>query len=101
MFYLIEKLFPIVISEISLCYLCNQNNKTIEHLFCHCFFAKALWSRLNNLFENHLSLYDLATQTAFFGFKVKHLDVSISQDHLLLVFEINLYKPRSYGFACL
>ena len=75
--------------------------KRLSISFVTAFFAKALWSRLNNLFENHLSLYDLATQTAFFGFKVKHLDVSISQDHLLLVFEINLYKPRSYGFACL
>ena len=42
-----------------------------EKLF---FFAKALWNDLNTIFENHLSLYDLTPQAAFFGFKEKYLD---------------------------
>ena len=68
---------------------------------CHCFVAKALWSGFNTFFEIHLSLYDLTPQAAFFGITEKHLDDSILQDHLLLMFKIYLYKLRSYGFVCL
>ena len=99
--YLNEKLFFFGISETSQCSFCNQNNETIEHLFCHCFVAKALWNDLNTFFENHLSLYDLTPQAAFFGFTEKNLDDTILQNHLLLVFKIYLYKSRSYGFVCL
>ena len=84
--YLNEKLFLFGISETSKCSFCNQNNETIEHLFCHCFVAKALWNGLNTFFENHLSLYDLTPQAAFFRFTEKHLDDTILQNHLLLVF---------------
>ena len=85
------------ISEASQCSFCNQNNETIEHLFCYCFVAKAL----NTFFEHHLSLYDLTPQAAFFGFTENDLDDTILQNHLLLVFKIYLYKSRSYGFVCL
>ena len=101
MLYLNEKLFLFGISETSKCSLCNQNNETIEHLLCHCFVAKALWNGLNPFFENHLSLYDLTPQIAFFGFTEKHLDDTIFQNHLILVFKIYLYKSRSCGFVCL
>ena len=101
MLYLNEKLFSFGISETSQCSFCNQNNETIQHLFCHCFVAKALWNGLNTFFENHLSLYDLTPQAAFFGFIEKHLDDSMLQNHLLLTFKIYLYKSRSYGFVCL
>ena len=94
--YLNEKLFFFGISETSQCSFCNQNNETIEHLFCHCFVAKALWNDLNTFFENHLSLYDLTPQAAFFGFTEKDLDNTILQNHLLLVFKIYLYKSRPY-----
>ena len=57
--------------------------------------------RFKPFFENHLSLYDLTPQAAFFGFTEKNLDDTILQNHLLLVFKIYLYKSRSYGFACL
>ena len=99
--YLNEKLFFFDISETSQCSFCNQNNETIEHLFCHCFVAKTLWNDLNTFFENHLSLYDLTPQAAFFGFTEKGLDDTILQNHLLLVFKICLHKSRSYGFVCL
>ena len=89
------------ISETSQCSFCNQNNETIQHLFRHCFVVKALWNDLNTFFENHLSLYDLTPQVAFFGFTKKDLDDTILQNHLLLVFKIYLYKSRSYGFVCL
>ena len=87
------------ISETSQCSFCNQNNETIEHLFCHCFVAKVL----NTFFENHPSLYDLMTRATFLGFTEKDLDDTILQNHLLLVFKIYLYKSRSrsYGFVCL
>ena len=49
-----EKLFSFGISKTS--QFCNQNKETIEHLFCHCFVAKALWNGLST-FENYLSLY--------------------------------------------
>ena len=88
-------------SETSQCSFYNQNNETIKHLFCHCFVVKALWNSLNTFFENHLSLYDLTPQAAFFRFTEKHLDDTIFQNHLLLVFEIYLYKSRFYGFVCL
>ena len=39
-------------------------------------------------------------KAAFFGFTEKHLDDSILQNYLLLVFKIYLYKSRSYGFIC-
>ena len=80
---------------------CNQNNETIEHLFCHCFVAKELWNDLNTFSENHFSLYDLTPQADFFGFTEKNLDDTILQNHLLLVFKIYLYKTRSYAFVCL
>ena len=99
--YLNEKFFSFGISETSQCSFCNQNKETIEHLFCHCFVAKALWNGLNTFLENQLSLYDLTPKAAFFGFTEKHLDDSILQNHLLLVFKIYLYKSRSYGFVCL
>ena len=92
MFYLNEKIFLFGISETSKCCFHNQNNETIEHLFCHCFVAKALWNDLNTFFENHLSLYDLTPQAAFSGFTEKKLDDTISQNHLLLAFKIYLYK---------
>ena len=101
MLYLNEKPFSFGISETSQCYFCIQNKETIEHLFCHCFVPKALWNGLNTLFKNQLSLYDLTPPAAFFGFTEKHLDDSILQNHLLLVFKIYLYKSRSYGFVCL
>ena len=101
MLYLNEKLFLFGISETSKCSFCNQNNETIEHLFCHCFVAKELWNHLNTFFENHFSLYDLTPQAAFFGFTEKNLDDTILQNHLLLVFKIYLYKTRSYAFVCL
>ena len=97
--YLNEKHFSFGISETSQYSFCNQNNETIEHLFCHCFVVKALWNGLNTVFD--LSLYDLTPQVAFFGYTEKHLDNSILQNHLLLVFQIYLYKSRSYGFVCL
>ena len=53
------------------------------------------------IFENHLSLYNLTPQAAFFIFTEKDLDATILQNHLLLVFKIYLYKSRSYGFVCL
>ena len=89
------------ISETSQCSFCNQNNETIEHLFCHCFVSKALWNGLNTSFENHLYLQDLTPQVAFFAFTEKHLDDTILQNHFLLVFKIYLYKSRSSGFVCL
>ena len=89
------------ISETSQCSFCNQNNETIEHLFCHCFVAKALWNVFNTFFENHLSFYDLTPKAAFFGFTEKHSDDTILQNQLLLVFKRYLYKSRSYGFVCL
>ena len=46
-------------------------------------------------------MYDLTPQAAFFRFTEKHLDDTIFQNHLLLVFEIYLYKSRFYGFVCL
>ena len=97
--YLNEKLFFLGISETTQCSFCNQNNETIEHLFCHCFVAKALWNDLNTFFENHLSLFDLTPQAAFLGFIEKDLDDTRLQNHLLLVFKIYLYKSRSYGFV--
>ena len=100
-FYLNEKLFSFVISETSQWFFCNQNKEAIEHLFRHCFVAKALWTNLNTFFENQLSFYDLTPQAAFCGFINNHLDDSILQNHVLLAFKIYLYKSRSYGFACL
>ena len=99
--YLNEKLFFFGISETSQCSFCNQNNETIELLFCHCFIAKALWNGLKTFFENHLSLYDLTPQAAFFRFTEKHLDDTVLQNHLLLVFKIYFHKSRSYGFVSL
>ena len=101
MLYLNEKLFFFGISESSQCSFSDQNNETIEHLFCHCFVAKALWNDLNTFFENHLSLYNLTPQADFFGFTEKDLDDTILQNHLLLVLKTYLYKSRSYGFVCL
>ena len=89
------------ISETSQHSFCDQNNETIEPLFCHCFVTKALWNGLKTFFENHLSLYDLTPQAAFFRFTEKHLDDTILHNHLLLVFKIYLYKSRSYGFVSL
>ena len=99
--YLYKKLFSFGISETSQCSFCNQNNETIEHLFCHCFVAKGLWNDVNTFFDNHLPLYDLIREATFFGFTEKHLNDSILQNHLLLVFKLYLYKWRSYGFVCL
>ena len=48
--HLNEKLFSFGISETSQCSFCNQNKETIEHLFCHCFVANALWNGLNTFF---------------------------------------------------
>ena len=101
MLYLNEKLFSFGISQISQCSFCNQSKETIEHLFCHCFVAKALRNSLNAFCENQFSLYDLTPQAAFFGFTEKHLDHSILQNHLLSAFKIYLYKSPSYGFVCL
>ena len=70
--YLNEKLFSFGLSETSQCSFCNQNKETIEHLFCHCFVAKALWNGLNTCSANQLSLYDFTPQAAFFGFTEKH-----------------------------
>ena len=56
---------------------------------------------LKTFFENQFSLYDLTPQAAFFGFTEKHLDDTILQNHLLLMFKIYLYKSRFYGFFCL
>ena len=100
-FYLNQKLFLFGLSETSKCSFCNQNNETIEHLFCHCFVSKELWNDLNTFFENHISLYDLTPQATFFGFTEKYLDDTILQNNLLLVLKIYLYKSRSYGFVCL
>ena len=100
MLYLNEKLFSFGISETSQCSFCNQNNEAIEHLFCHYFVTKASWNCLSNFFENHLSLYDLRPQAAFFGFIEKCLDDSILQNHLLLLFKIYLFTSHSYGFVC-
>ena len=99
--YLNGKVFFFGISETYQCSFCNQNNETIEPLFCRCFVAKALCNDLNTFSENHLPLYDLTPQAAFFGFTEKDLDDTILQNHLLLVFKIYLYKSRSYGFVCL
>ena len=57
------------------------------------------WNGLNTFFENHLSLYDLASQADFFGFTFreyfgKHLDDSILQNHLLLVFTALLLEIK-------
>ena len=46
-------------------------------------------------------MHDLTPQAALFGLTEKNLGDSILQNHLLLVFEIYLYKSRSYGFVCL
>ena len=85
----------------SQCFCCNQNKETSDHLFCHCFVAKALWNGLNTFFKNKLSLYDLTPQAAFFRFTEKHLDDSILQNHLLMVFKIYLYICFLLGFVCL
>ena len=54
-----------------------------------------------HFFGNHFSLYDLTLQAVFFGFTEKHLDVSILQNHLLVVLKLYLYKSHSHGFVCL
>ena len=40
-------------------------------------------------------------RAAFFGFIEKHLDDSILQNHLLLVFKLCLYKSLSDVFVCI
>ena len=40
-------------------------------------------------------------RAAFLGFTEKHLEDSILQKQLLLVFKIYIYKSRSYGFVWL
>ena len=99
MLYLNEKFFIFGISETSQCSFCNQNNETTEHLLCHCFVAKALRDDLNTFFQKLIFLHDFTPQASFFGFTEKHLDDSILQNHLLLVFKLYLYKSHSYGFV--
>ena len=86
MWYIYKKNSFFDIPETSQRSFCNQKNETTEHIFCHCFAAKALWNGLNTFFENHLSFYDLKPQAVFFRFTEKHLDNTILQNHLLLVF---------------
>ena len=99
--YLNEKLFSFGISGTSQCTFCNQNKETMEYHFSYCFVGKVLSSSLNTFFEKHLSLFGLTPQAAFFPFTEKHLDDSTLQNHLLLVFQINLRKSSSSGFVCL
>ena len=80
------------ISETFQCSFCYQNNETIEHLFYHCFVAKALWNDRNTFFENCLPLCGLTPQAAFFRFTEKDLDDTILQNHLLLVLKIYLHN---------
>ena len=98
--YLNKRLFLFGKHSTPLCSFCNLEDETVQHIFCDCPWAKSQWNSLKSFFGKNLPLHDLLPQTAILGFTDFEKVNNTIENHLLLLFKINIYKSRSAGMLC-
>ena len=64
-------LYKMGISNTFTCLLCESEEETLYHLFCHCHHSKQLWNQLENLIVNKVS----------FHIKFDHKDILLGYSH--------------------
>ena len=87
-------LFRMGLSDTPLCSYCREHDETIQHLFVNCDISKVLWRDLQNLLANTITLPDLDSQSAVFGFLDSPAINFLIVNNVLLMFKISLYINR-------
>jgi hypothetical protein len=73
-----------------LCSFCSEADEHISHLFYQCQKSIDLWSNLRAFFTPEITLPPLTLHSTYFGLP----NCGQIETHLLLIFEIFLYKQR-------
>ena len=94
MLFLNLPLFRMGLSDTPLCSYCREHDETIQHLFVNCDISKVLWCDLQNLLANTITLPDLDSQSAVFGFLDSPAINFLIVNNVLLMFKISLYINR-------
>ena len=95
--YLNHKLFQFKVSTTALYSYCNQHDKIVHHLFSPCNEVISLWTELKLYFVNDIKLIALCSQTAILGYTNTDDRCFITQNLILLIFKIYVYKSRRSG----
>ena len=91
--YLKKILHQIGFSDTPLCSYCEQENKTMKHLFCECTVSKSLWDQIKNYFKDTIQIPDLDLQSAILGFFEGKDNLALN--NILLIFKLCLYRFRN------
>ena len=75
--------------------LFSLEEETHMHIFYSCRHTQILWERLKYYIQNNLDLPSLTSQSAIFGFTDSQSENLIIINHLLLIFNYYILKPRS------
>ena len=91
------KLFQFKVSTTSLCSYCNQLDETAQHLFGNCNEVISLWTEIKLYFASDVKLITLCPQIAILGYTNTDDRCFITQNLILLIFKLYIYKPRGSG----
>ena len=95
--YLNKKLFKFGKTESPLCTFCKIKDETPLHLFYECSQTQSLFSELQALYANKISLPAITPQSAIFGITEKIENCALI-NHLLLIFKFYIYNAKISGF---
>ena len=91
-----HKLFQFKVSTTSLCSYCNKHDETVQHLST-CNEVISLWTEIRLHFVNDIKLIALCPQIAILGYTNTDDRCFITQNLILLIFKIYVYKSRRSG----
>jgi len=77
-----------------LCSFCKSEDETPLHLFFSCTITQKLWNQLKTVCGHKLTIPDLTSQSAIFGFFDSNIRFENLVNHLLLIFKLYLYSAR-------
>ena len=93
--YMNDKLFQFGKTQSPLCSFRHNEVETTLHVFHKCSVTKSLWNQLSLFFETDLNFPDLTPQATLFGLiNESGNNLSILQNHILLIFKLYIYQLR-------
>ena len=81
-----------------LCSICHSYDETNKHIFLECQCVKQLWNHLRLLLVNDACLPILTPQTVISSF-INGIENNVYKitNHILLIFQLHVYKSRERG----
>ena len=96
--YLNKKLHAFGLSNTKLCSFCKTEEETVSHLFYYCIHIQNIWNQVQIYFTDWFQFSKLTPQTAICGFHNIDNNTFLIQNHILLLFKLNMYNTRKDGF---